>query len=110
MAHPDLPDLCLVLGFLRQGQKWSQGQLAAAAGVSPKLISEYERGGKTLTRPRLEFLVAFMGLPPERIDATLECLEDNRAASRPSAADDSFARTRQKVEELSSRVSRLTKG
>ncbi len=109
MPHPDLPDLCLVLGFLRQGQKWSQAQLAAAAGVSPKLISEYERGGKTLTRQRLEFLIALMGLPPERIDATLECLEDNRASSRPSAADDSFARTRQRVEELSSRVSRLTK-
>ena len=77
-----LPDLSIVLTFLREGQQWSQAELAAAAGFSPNLINGYERGWKNLVRSRLEYLIALMGLPPERIDATLETLAENREAAR----------------------------
>src|SRR6185369_1955419 len=104
----DLPDLSIVLTFLRRGQGWSQAELAAAAGFSPNLVSEYERGSKNLLRSRLEHLIGFMGLLPERIDATLACLAENRAAGRPPAAPGTlFAAERRRVESLSSRVSGL---
>ncbi|HEX7184161.1 MAG TPA: helix-turn-helix transcriptional regulator [Thermoanaerobaculia bacterium] len=82
MARDPLPDLSIVLGFLRSGQGWSQAKLGQTAGISPNLINDYEQGRKRLTRQRLEHLVSFLGVPPERIDATLVCLEGNRAASR----------------------------
>jgi transcriptional regulator with XRE-family HTH domain len=64
MPTENLPDLSIALTFLRSGQGWSQADLSEATGVSPKLINDYERGRKTLTRERLEYLVAFFGLPP----------------------------------------------
>jgi len=110
MPHSDLPDHAIVLRFAREGQKWSQAELADAAGVTPNLIHDYERGKKNLTRSRLEYLFGLLGLPPERIDATLDCLAENRAASRPPGEPvDAFAGRRRKVEELATRASGLTK-
>jgi tetratricopeptide (TPR) repeat protein len=106
-----LPDLSIVLTFLREGQRWSQAELAAAAGFSAKLVSAYERGWKNLTRSRLESLIAFMGLPPERIDATLETLAENREASRaPANPGASHDRTRRKIKAISKKVGRLASG
>ncbi|HET9209050.1 MAG TPA: helix-turn-helix transcriptional regulator [Thermoanaerobaculia bacterium] len=77
-----LPDLSIVLTFLRSGQGWSQADLGKAAGISPNLLNEYERGRKGLSRERLELLVAYLDLPPEAIDATLAALAANRATAR----------------------------
>jgi transcriptional regulator with XRE-family HTH domain/tetratricopeptide (TPR) repeat protein len=77
-----LPDLSIVLTFLRLGQGWSQADLGETAGISPNLLNEYERGRKKLTRERLEHLIAYLGLPPEVIDTTLRALAANRAAAR----------------------------
>jgi len=85
MPRESLPDLSIVLTFLRGGQGWSQAELGEAAGISPKLLNDYERGRKTLHRSRLEHLIAFMGLEPERIDAALALLAANRASSRAPA-------------------------
>src|SRR6185369_9239507 len=105
MPASGLSDLGIVLTFLREGQGWSQAELAAAAGFSPNLISSYERGWKNLLRPRLEYLVAFMGLPPERIDATLETLAENREAARaPADPGASHIRARRKIREISAKV------
>ena len=102
------PNLSIVLSFLRLGQGWSQADLGEAAGVSPNLLNDYERGRKTLTRERLEYLVAFMGLPAETIDDTLACLESNRAASRPPGESaDRFIRSRQGVQSLAVRFGKL---
>src|SRR6185295_9902728 len=106
-----LPDLCLVLTFLRRGQGWSQTDLASAAGISPNLLNDYEHGRKKLTRARLEHLVSFMGLPPDRIDATLACLQGNRASSRAAAAAaDRFGGWRQQIDAVSGRVAALAEG
>ena len=82
MPTATLPDLRIALTFLRLGQGWRQADLAEAAGISPKLLNDYERGRKNLTRDRLAHIIAFMGLPPEAIDSTLATLAANRASGR----------------------------
>jgi transcriptional regulator with XRE-family HTH domain len=107
-----LPDLSIVLIFLREGQGWSQSRLAEAARISNKLVNDYESGRKRLHRKRLERLIAFMGLGPERIEATLATLHDNRASSRApaDAPEDRFAEKRRRVEVLAERGMRLAGG
>ena len=82
MPPAALPDLKIVLTFLRLGQGWSQAGLGEAAGISPNLLNDYERGRKKLTRDRLAHIIAFMGLPPEAIDSTLATLAANRASGQ----------------------------
>src|SRR4029077_4474261 len=70
MPSEALPDLSSVLAFRRSGKGWSQGALAKAAGISLKVLNDQERGRRTLTRERLEQLIALLGLPPAALDAT----------------------------------------
>jgi len=103
-----LPDLGIVLRFMREGQKWSQVGLSSAAGISRKILNDYERGKRTLKRETLERLIAFMGLPPERIDATLECMAGSRAAGRaPGDPVDARSETQRKVEAIVARAGKL---
>lgn len=111
MAQTAVPDLGIVLTFLREGQGWSQTRLAQAAGTTPKVINDYEHGRRTLTRPRLEKLLVPMAVPAERIDATLSCLAGNRASSRaPAEPDDDFAATRRQIELVSLHAGRFAEG
>jgi transcriptional regulator with XRE-family HTH domain len=105
MPKESLPDLSITLTFLRSGQGWSQADLAEASGVSVKLLNDYERGRKTLTRERLEYLAAFMGLPPACVANTLDCLTRNRAAARAPGV--SGSETVQRVDSLSAEVGAL---
>ena len=101
-------DLGIVLYFVREGQGWTQERLARAAGISHKIINNYERRARKLKRERLAWLLAFMGLPPERIDATLSCLAANRAAARqPQEPLAELQKRRARVEEVVSRAGRL---
>ena len=105
-----LPDHAVVLVFLRTGQGWSQAQLCRVAGISPTQLNDFESGRKTLTRERLDQLAAALGLPPERVDETLDCLAANRAAAAPPGEPLSGrAATRRQVEVLASRAGRLEK-
>jgi transcriptional regulator with XRE-family HTH domain len=111
MPRNVLPDLSIVLTFLRLSQGWSQGDLAQAAGISAKLVNEYERGRKNLTRERLEHLIAFMGLPPEAIDTTLACLAANRALGRPPRdSADPHSKTRRRIEVIVARAQKMAAG
>jgi len=106
-----LPDLSIVLTFLRAGQGWSQADLGAAAGIPPSLINEYERGRKRLSRERLEHLIAFLGLPPLAIDATLAALIANRASARaPRDSPEGSPETARRVEALAVRVGNAVTG
>jgi transcriptional regulator with XRE-family HTH domain len=108
---PQPSALSIVLLFLRRGEGWSQTRLAAAAGVLPSLINDYENARKPLTRGRVEFLIGLLGLPPETIDDTLDCLAGNRAAARaPGAPADRFVQTRRHIASLSGQVGRLASG
>jgi transcriptional regulator with XRE-family HTH domain len=90
MPSEILPDLGIVLTFLRSGQGWSQANLAKAAGISLKVLNDQERGRRTLTRERLQHLIALLGLPAAAIDATLDRLASNRAMARPPLGSDPF--------------------
>ncbi|MEO6193159.1 MAG: helix-turn-helix transcriptional regulator, partial [Thermoanaerobaculia bacterium] len=105
MPREALPDLSIALTFLRSGQGWSQVDLGKAAGISPKILNEYERGRKTLTRERLEYLIAFLGVPPERIDATLALLAANRASSRARDSE-----THRRIEAVAAQIGNLMAG
>ncbi|HET9227375.1 MAG TPA: helix-turn-helix transcriptional regulator, partial [Thermoanaerobaculia bacterium] len=108
MGRESLPDLGIVLYFLREGMGWSQTELGEASGVSPNQINDYERGRKKLNRGRLEFLISFMGLGPERIDAILAELEATRAAARPDGAPSGrFEKRRRHIETIAAQVGRL---
>jgi transcriptional regulator with XRE-family HTH domain len=111
MPAEPLSDLCVALTFLRSGQGWTQAELAAASGISPKHLNDYERGWRKLTREKLEHLIAFMGLPPETIDSTLACLAANRAAGRaPRDAADDHSETQRRVEVVAARAGKLMAG
>jgi transcriptional regulator with XRE-family HTH domain len=70
------PPLGCALLCMRSAVGWLQGELAAAAGISPSLISDYERGRKTLSVGRLRSLVATLGLDLSAIDHALRFLAD----------------------------------
>jgi transcriptional regulator with XRE-family HTH domain len=109
MSKRILPDLSIALTFIREGQGWSQTDLAKAAGTSPKVINDYEAGRKPPKRERVEYLVGFMDVPPERIDEVLSCLHGNRAASSPPRnPGDAFARSRRRIEATASVSGRAT--
>lgn len=111
MAKKVLPDLAVVLLSLREGQGWSQGRLGEAAGFPEKVIADYERGRRTLTRERLELLISWMGVPPEFVDELLDLLARSRAASRsPVGPSEPFSQTRQVIEGVSARFGRLAAG
>jgi transcriptional regulator with XRE-family HTH domain len=108
MPNAPLPDLAIVLYFLRTGHGWDQPRLANEAGIHVSDLNKYERGRKPLSRNRLEHIISFMGLPPETIDATLDRLHANRAAARaPAPREGSFAESRRRIEAVASRLSRL---
>jgi tetratricopeptide (TPR) repeat protein len=108
MARKPLPDLSIVLTFLREGQGWSLTDLGEASGISPNLLNDYEAGRKKLHRQRLEAIISFMGLGPEEIDATLVRLEANRAAGRaPRDSADRLSPAHRRIEAVAGRVGRL---
>jgi transcriptional regulator with XRE-family HTH domain/tetratricopeptide (TPR) repeat protein len=103
------PDLGIVLSFLRSGQGWDQSDLGEAAGISRKILNDYEHGRRNLTRERLEYLLAFLGLPPAAIDATLDRLAANRALARPPLGSEPFT-TAPVIEAFAARVATLAAG
>jgi tetratricopeptide (TPR) repeat protein len=70
------------------------------------MVSDYENGHKQLHRERLEHVVSFMGIGPERIDALLEELETARASAR-SGPLDPFSSRQRKIEAIAAQLGRL---
>jgi transcriptional regulator with XRE-family HTH domain len=81
------PPLSLALDILRTRQGWTQKELAAATGIPANLLSDYERGRKTLTRERLDLLLSAMSLQPAK--ALREAMRFLQAEEtrEPAAAD-----------------------
>ena len=77
------------LRLIREALSWEQRELAAAAGVSPATISDYETGRlrEPLERERLDQLAALMGAPPAAVEIALGALEVIRALADESASD-----------------------
>jgi transcriptional regulator with XRE-family HTH domain len=68
MASVD--DLAVTLAILRITRRWSQSELAEAAGVTNSAISDYERGKVDPQTQTLQKLVRALGLPLSSLDQT----------------------------------------
>ena len=61
-------DLAVTLSILRIVRRWSQSELAEAAGVTNSAISDYERGKVDPQTQTLQKLVRALGLPLSSLD------------------------------------------
>ena len=74
MKPDDVSPWGTVLTVLRVSRGWSQKELAAAAGIRPDVVSDYERQGQKRSPDRLQSLAAIMGYPPQAVDRTVAFL------------------------------------
>jgi transcriptional regulator with XRE-family HTH domain len=75
------PLLGVALTNLRRACGYTQAELAAAARIPSRTVSDYETGKQTLTRPLLDELARVMGARPLRVErailsAMLVCFDD----------------------------------
>jgi transcriptional regulator with XRE-family HTH domain len=83
-------DLAVTLSILRIIRRWSQSELAEAAGVTNSAISDYERGKVDPQTQTLQKLLRALGLPLSALDQTQAFIQMIRAQmSAPGEAEDS---------------------
>src|SRR5579864_2233533 len=63
-------DLAVTLSILRIIRRWSQSELAEAAGVTNSAISDYERGRVDPQTKTLQKIIRALGLPLSALDQT----------------------------------------
>jgi transcriptional regulator with XRE-family HTH domain len=71
--EPDV--LALAIVVLRASRGWTQAELAAAAGTSASVVSEYESGKRRPTRKVVERFAAATDIFPEDVDYLLPALQ-----------------------------------
>jgi transcriptional regulator with XRE-family HTH domain len=69
----------VTLTILRNIRRWSQSELAQAAGVTNSAISDYERGKVDPQTQTLQKLVRALGLPLSALDQTQSFIQIIRA-------------------------------
>jgi transcriptional regulator with XRE-family HTH domain len=72
-------DLAVTLSILRIVRRWSQSELAEAAGVTNSAISDYERGKVDPQTQTLQKLIRALGLPLSALDQTQAFIQMIRA-------------------------------
>ena len=83
-------DLAVTLSILRIVRRWSQSELAEAAGVTNSAISDYERGKVDPQTQTLQKLIRALGLPLSALDQTQAFIQGIRAQmSVPGEGKDS---------------------
>jgi len=74
-----LDDMAVSLAILRLIRRWSQSELALAAGVTNSAISDYERGKVDPQAQTLSKLMKALGLPLSALDQTQAFIQMIRA-------------------------------
>jgi len=72
-------DLAVTLAILRIIRRWSQSDLAEAAGVTNSAVSDYERGKVDPQTQTLQKLIRALGLPLSSLDQTQAFIQMVRA-------------------------------
>jgi transcriptional regulator with XRE-family HTH domain len=72
-------DLAVTLSILRIIRRWSQSELAEAAGVTNSAISDYERGKVDPQTQTLQKLIRALGLPLSALDQAQAFIQMIRA-------------------------------
>ena len=80
-------DLAITLAILRIIRRWSQSELADAAGVTNSAISDYERGKVDPQTQTLRKLIRALGLPLSALDQTQAFIQTIQAQM---SADDAL--------------------
>jgi len=89
MASAD--DLAVTLAILRIIRRWSQSELAEAAGVTNSAISDYERGKVDPQTQTLQKLVRALGLPLSALDQTQAFIQMIRAQMSAASGEEDSA-------------------
>ena len=85
-------DLAVTLAILRIIRRWSQNELAEAAGVTNSAISDYERGKVDPQTQTLQKLVRALELPLSTLDQTQAFIQVIRVQmSAPAGESPSFS-------------------
>jgi transcriptional regulator with XRE-family HTH domain len=103
MTPTDFAPWGKVLALLRISRGWNQKQLAAAAGIQPATVSDYERDQNALKVGRLHAFTTIMGFPSEAIDRALAFLKAMDASREIAPARGGAALTAQ-IERLATEV------
>src|SRR5215475_7682645 len=88
-------DLAVTLSILRTIRRWSQSELAEAAGVTNSAISDYERGKVDPQTQTLQKLVRALGLPLSSLDQTQAFIQMIRAQMNAASEERSSAFSRE---------------
>src|SRR4029078_11105926 len=80
-------DLAVTLSILRIIRRWSQSELAEAAGVTNSAISDYERGKVDPQTQTLQKLVRALELPPSTLDQTQAFIQVIRVQTSAAAGE-----------------------
>ena len=67
------PVLSLTLTLLRSARGWTQKDLAKATGIPSSVLSDYEKGRRSLPPAKLEKLAAALGIEPEATEMSVFC-------------------------------------
>jgi len=79
--------LAVTLAILRIVRRWSQSELAEAAGVTNSAISDYERGKVDPQTQTLQKIVRALGLPLSALDQTQAFIQMIRAQMDGDGSD-----------------------
>jgi transcriptional regulator with XRE-family HTH domain len=82
-------DLAVTLSILRIVRRWSQSELAEAAGVTNSAISDYERGKVDPQTQTLQKLIRALGLPLSALDQTQAFIQMIQAQMSAPGGEDS---------------------
>lgn len=97
----ELDVLALAIVVLRASRGWTQAELAAAAGTSASVVSEYESGKRRPTRKVVERFAAATDIFPEDIDHLLPVLHSIlESKSRAATPEELGAQLARKMEIL----------
>src|SRR6185295_11870338 len=109
MASKPVPLLSRALTVLRSGLGWDQKQLARAVGKPSSVISDFERGKRTVTREKLEGFARVMGAPAEAVDGAVSFVRVLDALLQAPGYPDALAEAqRRQVEAIAAETGRLT--
>jgi transcriptional regulator with XRE-family HTH domain/ribosomal protein L20 len=102
------PPVSVVLTMLRAAKGWTQNELAAAASTPRNLISDYEKGRRTLTHEKLTDLAKLLGYDPGTVDVALAFLDlsgvTGAACEEPATPVDPLPAERKRARRAAARL------
>jgi transcriptional regulator with XRE-family HTH domain len=109
MPRTTPPVLSLTLTLLRSARGWTQKDLAKATGIPSSVLSDYEKGRRSLPRAKLQTLAAALGMEPEATEMSIFCAgffqpeEETEEVGSPMELDEAERRLVRRASALAAR-------